>query len=151
MRYIQCPNRVEQLAIGDSVVFMAGGITGCPDWQTVVVEKCKNVSDGIILVNPRREDFDCSDKSDEFQIKWEYDHLAMADWIYFWFPKEGRCMITLYELGCALGEGRNIRVGVEPGYVRELDVREQLKHRASWCKIYTSLEDLYAPVLLATK
>lgn len=155
MRYIQCPNEYSQLALNETVIFMAGGITGCPDWQTQVIESMITKadhrrpprSDRLVMINPRRENFDITKGSDEAQIEWEHRHIAMSDWVFFWFPKDGKCMITLFELGVMLGSGKKIRIGVEPGYCRELDVREQTKHYAPWLKICSSLEELYEPVM----
>lgn len=102
----------------------------------------------IILVSPRRKDFDCSkSESSKKQIEWEFRHLNMSDYIYFWFPKEGQCAITLFELGWALGANKKIRVGVEAGFHRELDVREQLALRAPWVIVNPQLEQLYGPIL----
>ena len=149
MRYIKCPIELKSIHPSEIVIFMAGGITGCPNWQSAIWQKLMPLPnssrlDSIILVNPRRSDFDCSkSESSVEQIEWEFRHLNMSDYIYFWFPKEGACSITLFELGWALGAGKKVRVGVEPGYLRELDVREQLKMRAPWKTISTSLDDLY--------
>lgn len=137
---VKCPAVLVHNDIGS--VFMAGGITGCPNWQAEVVKMCSNRND-LILINPRRDDFDCSKaESSQEQIQWEYKHLVLADQINFWFPKEGLCSITLFELGWALGSNLNIRVGVESGYCRELDVIEQTKLRSN-IKIARSLNELY--------
>ena len=147
MRVVKCPDEFQFTDSDESVVFMAGGITRCPDWHRDVLERSKTNTKNIALLTPRRDDWDSYAGSSEDQIAWEHKHLKYADWVFFWFPKEGKCMITLFELGCALGEGRNIRVGVEPGYVRELDVREQIKHRLPNLPIYSTLDELYEPIL----
>ncbi len=141
---IKCPDVLDVKPLDTTAIFMAGGITGCPDWQREVVSQVQSIPH-LILINPRRDNWDLS-KSSEDQIAWEYRHLHMADWVYFWFPKEGQCAITLYELGMALGRHRNIRVGVEPGYWRELDVREQVKHANPWVDVVDTLYKLYEPV-----
>ena len=151
MRVIICPD-VYVRRDDDYAIFMAGGISNCPDWQSEVISKAADsnlnstlglMGKELVLINPRRPDFDVSkSESSVAQIKWERQHLALADSITFWFPKEGACMITLFELGCALGAGREFSVGVEPGYSRELDVRVQLGDRGL-DPIYSNLEDLY--------
>jgi hypothetical protein len=135
-------------------IFMAGGITGCPDWQSDVRrwlqpgDHVKQSRQNIILVNPRRANFNVNDPgSSQEQIEWEFRHLNMVDYIYFWFPKEGQCAITLFELGWALGANKKIRVGVEPGFHRSLDVYEQMKLRAPWVEIDSTLSQLYSPIL----
>lgn len=152
MKYIECPDELVNVHPSEHVIFMAGGITGCPDWQRTVrywlTGGDHDMRKDIILVNPRRADFDCSkSESSQKQIEWEFRHLNMSDFIYFWFPKEGKCAITLFELGWALGANKKIRVGVEPGFHRELDIREQMKLRASHLIVQTELEDLYGPII----
>lgn len=142
---IKCPDTMRFKPLNQTAIFMAGGITGCPDWQHVMVEQLANVPN-LILVNPRRNDWDLT-KSSKDQITWEYHHLHIVDYTYFWFPKEGMCAITLYELAMAVAKrGDRIRVGVEPGYWRELDVREQLALAAPWIDIVSTLDELYNPV-----
>lgn len=153
MRYIQCPNEYKPETLREQVIFMAGGITGCPDWQSDIIrDMYLKQSQGFILpytmINPRRDNFDITKGSSEEQIEWEHRHIEMSNWVFFWFPKDGKCMITLFELGIILGgQRKNVRIGVEPGYCRELDVREQTKHYAPWLTIYSSLADLYEPLL----
>lgn len=141
---IKCPNVIKYKPLGMNAIFMAGGITGCPDWQRTVVSQLSSIPN-LILINPRRDDWDLS-KSSEEQITWEYYHLHLADYTYFWFPKEGQCAITLFELGAAIGEKRNIRVGVEPGYWRSLDVHKQVALAAPHITVVDNLYDLYEPV-----
>lgn len=147
MKYIVCPENVTDL--GGRTIFMAGGITGCPDWQTEVSKMSFREDLHLTLINPRRPEFDCSKaESSKEQIEWEYKHLRVSNYILFWFPKEGLCSITLFELGWALGLSEHyIRIGVEPGYCRELDVREQVGLRRPGTKIYDNLVDLYKPFL----
>lgn len=152
MRVIICPD-VYVRQPDEYAIFMAGGISGCPDWQSEVIAAAASsqlnalvgaMGKELVLINPRRPDFDTSkSESSVAQIKWEYTHLLVTDAIYFWFPKEGKCMITLFELGAALGERRVLAVGVEPGYCRELDVREQFALRKSTDMIEPSLSELY--------
>jgi hypothetical protein len=106
-------------------LFLAGGITGCPDWQAEAVETLKSWD--ITLINPRRSNFDVTDKKmEEEQIRWEYFHLNKADAILFWFPKETVCPITLYELGRWITSGKPIFVGCDPEYTRKRDLEIQL-------------------------
>lgn len=142
---IKCPDVLKFKPLDSNVIFMAGGITGCPDWRRTVVNELREVPN-LVLVNPRRDGWDLT-KSSEEQIQWEFYHLHNSDYTYFWFPKEGKCAITLFELGQALGEKRNIRIGVEPGYWRELDVHEQVYRAASWITVVDNLQDLYAPLM----
>lgn len=110
-------------------VFLAGGITGCPDWQSEFTEKLrkKELERGIYLFNPRRPEFDVDNKAmEQEQIAWEYKALAEVDITIFWFSEGGQNMITLYELGMwANSRSRPAVVGVHPDYIRAVDVRTQ--------------------------
>lgn len=121
MRYIEAP--IPDDGIGISV-FLAGGITGCPDWQSEIMGKL--VNDDITVLNPRRADFPIHDPgAAREQIYWEHTHLRKADVILFWFPCETLCPIVLYELGAWSMTNKSIVVGVHPDYQRRADVEIQ--------------------------
>jgi len=93
MQYIESPenysNKPDRMAI-----FLAGGITNCPDWQSEIVDSLQNFD--ITLLNPRRKKFPINDPgASKEQISWEYNHLRKADTILFWFPKESICPIAI--------------------------------------------------------
>jgi hypothetical protein len=121
MHVIEAPNLRPQL----TNVFLGGGITGCPDWQSEVVELLHDVPG--ILLNPRRSG-DFSESMADEQITWEYHALRTAETVFFWFPKETMCPITLFELG-VFTQRKNVRliVGTHPEYVRRFDVIKQLE------------------------
>lgn len=138
-------------------IFLAGGITGCPDWQTEMIQKFKK-NDKFTLLNPRRKDFDVSNpKNSQKQIEWEFEALRKADAILFWFPMETLCPIVLYELGCALGRNstkstQGLYIGCHPKYQRKFDVEEQVKNMnrvtygAEW-SIVESLNALHKKII----
>lgn len=141
-RIIQCPETLQHKNKSDSYVFLAGGITGCPDWQTEIISMLKDSKNpGLILINPRRKDFDVNDpNASDFQITWEFNHLKQSDIVSFWFPEETLCPITLYELGVCAALKRNIIVGCHPNYKRIFDVTKQLELLRPEVIIYDSLE-----------
>lgn len=115
-------------------VFIAGGITGAPNWQPELAEAID--SPFWIIFNPRRKqaiEWKASSDARE-QIEWEYWNLKTSDIVVFWFPKEAQCVITLFELGKEIGRLENVEpnkkkkiiVGVEPGFWREFDVYTQI-------------------------
>jgi hypothetical protein len=111
---------------GDAAIFLAGGITDCPDWQTQIIEMLKGVD--VVLLNPRRANFPIHDPTAaQKQIDWEHRHLRKADSILFWFPQETLCPIVLYELGAWSMTKKMLFVGVHPGYRRKQDVEIQTK------------------------
>jgi hypothetical protein len=135
MKYIECP---EEYFGNEPSLFIAGGISNCPDWQKYFAELLKN--EKIVLLNPRRTIF--PKDNDEKQIDWEFRHLNKADAISFWFPKETICPITLYELGRSLMTGKHIFVGVHPEYSRKKDIEIQTRHIRPEIKVVYSLEDV---------
>lgn len=114
----------------DITVFLAGGITNCPDWQSEVI-KDLNVDNhylkSLVIFNPRRENFPIGDKSAAYaQIEWEYQMLEKCDVFSMYFSSgESDQPICMYELG------RNI-------------LRMQMRFPADWQdRIIVSVEDGY--------
>jgi hypothetical protein len=114
-------------------LFLAGGITGCPDWQGDVIACIQKLADNPIwqtphglVLNPRRPNFPIDDKSASYeQIAWEVFAMRQADVTAFWFPKETLCPITLLEYGRQLEGAKRLIVGVHPDYARRRDVEIQ--------------------------
>lgn len=108
-------------------VFLAGGITGCPDWQAQALAL---LPPWATVYNPRRVNFPLGDALAGIeQIAWENERLQAASVLLFWFPSSGPVPqpIALYELGAFVAAtDRPAAVGAAPGYIRELDVRTQL-------------------------
>lgn len=78
---------------------IAGGISGCGDWQVKIKELIHSKANDLILINPRRANFDVTNPSmTEEQIIWEHNHLSKSTAVLFYFPSETLCPITLYEL-----------------------------------------------------
>ena len=128
MRYIEAIEYYgDTLPDNEVSVFLAGGITDCPDWQAEMRELLADTN--LIVLNPRRADFDVRDPENSVkQIRWEHWAMYDADIISFWFPKETLCPITLYELGKQQGRGdKKLVIGIHPDYARRLDVEEQTR------------------------
>lgn len=142
MQYVEAPEVFP--SGGDYVtVFLAGGITGCPDWQMQMAILLTGTD--LVLFNPRRADFPIDDPNASYeQIAWEHYHLHRADRILFWFPAENQagCPIALFELGAWLRSDKHVAVGVEPGYVRGEDVRIQIELERPEITVVDTLEDL---------
>jgi len=131
MLYIECPKVLADVIDSKHRVFLAGGITGCPDWQSLVVQKLKDLSN-LTVFNPRRELFDFSIDCRE-QITWEFDCMQQSNVIFFYFPKESICPIALYELGRMLAfyrlkGDRHLVIGCDKEYerIRDLEIQVEL-------------------------
>jgi len=104
-------------------LFLAGGITGCSDWQSEMILNLSN--ELAIIYNPRRPNFSIDDpKAAEVQIAWEFDKLIKATIVSFWFAKGTDNPIVLYELGMHGNSqpDRPIIIGIDEGYSRAKDV-----------------------------
>lgn len=148
MRYIECPSNDDGKPWDDCrSVFLAGGISGCQNWQKRMTEML--LTTDLVVLNPRRASFDPNDPNfDAVQIPWEHQHLRKASTIAFWFPPETVCPITLYELGtwtpCLY---KKIFLGIDPAYTRKSDVVAQTLLVRPDMEIVYSLEDLAAEIV----
>lgn len=114
-------------------VFLAGGITGCPDWQAEAIGLLS--STGWTVFNPRQVAFDVTNPdAGPQQVEWECAHRRLADWLLFWLPACDASVTTqpiaMYEFGHALARGRRMVVGCDPGYPRRRDVELMLRYDA---------------------
>lgn len=149
-RYIEAPK--EAGALSTKSVFLAGGITGCPDWQEPMAKALLESTKDLVLFNPRRADFPIHDPSAaDAQIAWEHRHLRAANAVSFWFCYNTLQPIVLYELGAWTMTSKHIFVGVEPGYPREQDVRIQTKLVRPYVNVVSKIEDLVKQVVDWTK
>ena len=142
MKVITAPNKIESTDL--PTVFLAGGITNCPDWQEEVIQFLSEYDNGIIL-NPRRKDFPIDDPDAALeQITWEFNALNKCDIFSMWFSAgESVQPICMYELGrhLILKSAGRIALGVEPGYKRSQDVyiQTRLARPEVACQISSSL------------
>lgn len=146
MNYIKCPEEFKKTSEIISL-FLAGGITNCPDWQSEVKDTLKYKN--LTLIDPRRNNWEIDNPVMEFnQISWEFKHLELADAIMFWFPCETLCPITLYELGFWNSKGtKKLFVGCHPDYKRKSDVKIQTNIVNPNLNIVNSLKELTDQVL----
>jgi len=107
-------------------IFLAGGITNCPDWQSDLIAKLRgsDIIRDLDIYNPRRKNFPIHDPNASMeQIKWEFEKLKNADMIIFWFSCGSLNPIVLYELGM-WGNSRitPIIIGTDNEYERKRDI-----------------------------
>jgi len=141
MNYIEAPNNIIKNSI-----FLAGGITNCPDWQKEVVKALDGKN--ITVFNPRRENFPIGIKGEAVkQIEWEHKFLRLAERISLWFPKETLCPIVLYELGTWSMTKKLIFIGMDPDYERRVDVEIQTRLVRPDVKIVYDLKHLICQIL----
>lgn len=66
MQYIEAPSGKKPLF---KSIFLAGGISHCPDWQKYIAGKLNDLD--ITVFNPRRNVFPKEKKAIRAQIRWE--------------------------------------------------------------------------------
>lgn len=141
MNVIVAPTYPKDLSNTGKRVFVAGGITGCPDWQSEMISALAKTHG--TLFNPRRPDFDIKDPdAAQIQIQWEFDHLRKAHGILFWFPSETLCPIVLFELGAWSMADKPIFVGCHPMYKRRYDVVMQMRLARPEVRVVQSVVEL---------
>src|SRR5215207_2018861 len=98
MPYTEAPNEIKWTH-GEPTIFLAGGITDCPNWQAEARAQIEEIAPLVHVLNPRRSvDIDWTDSRE--QIEWEFYAMAQAESRLFWFPaSESHQAIALYELG----------------------------------------------------
>jgi len=128
-------------------IFLAGGISGCDNWQLKAVDAFKDLP--ITIINPRRDGFDVGNMLNSVdQIKWEHKYLSESNYIMFWFPDATLCPITLYELGKCLTVNKlsngalNLYIGCAPAYKRVFDVEIQSMLMGYHRPIFKDLDSL---------
>jgi hypothetical protein len=109
-------------------VFLAGGITNCPEWSDVVAKRLQDLPDDLVLLDPRRIAWPIDDPSaTDAQITWEHQMFRKAHLISFWFACQTLCPIVLYKLGYWTGQSTDLIVGIHPKYPRRRDVEIQTR------------------------
>lgn len=124
----------------NKTIFLAGGITNCPQWQEKVIkelEMLEPINAHATVFNPRRKDFSFNNTYEVYQqIKWEFDRLEQMDIFSMYFCDADSVQpICLYELGRNIVRMQNrfpndwkdrIVISIEPGYTRKDDVLIQM-------------------------
>lgn len=149
MKLIVAPETIEwhELDFDKPTLFLAGGITNCPEWQDEVIEKLQDIE--AYVFNPRRKNFPINDPdAAKEQIEWEFNALERCDIFTMWFsagPSDQP--ICMYELGRNVAmhtmspcSAKTVIVGVEPGYRREQDVKIQLELVNAVLEVSNSLD-----------
>jgi hypothetical protein len=116
----------------DVIVFLAGGITNCYNWQKEVIEELNKYpnTQNLIVLNPRRDNFPIGNpNAAREQIEWEFNGLHSADIFSMYFVNsESDQPICMYELGVHTTRANltnkpfTIVISIEDGYKRENDV-----------------------------
>ena len=157
-QYIEAPNY--ELVSNQESIFLAGGISGCKNWQNDLIIELKQFN-SLTVFNPRREKFEMFKGEADYtesikQIGWEYNHLRYASQVCFWFGSETLQPIALFELGASLernkysGSNQVIIIGCDPNYKRIFDVKTQV-NLSGHATILESFKDFVYSVVVHNK
>ena len=141
MRVVTAPNKAN-LQPYEICCFLAGGITGCINWQKEVIDYLENFDklsngqlDRLVVFNPRREKFPDDPEAAKEQIEWEFRWLQrMEIFSMFFTAGESDQPICLYELGRNLYKmmirfpedyPERIIITCDKNYKRAFDVKVQ--------------------------
>ena len=138
MRVITSPDNYT-LNPDEISLFLAGGITNCPNWQKEIIDLLKqdDTLDKLVVFNPRRENFPIHNPNAAYeQIEWEFTCLEQADIFSMYFcGGVSDQPICMYELGRYISRMQSkyprtwffrLVVTVESDYNRKLDVLAQM-------------------------
>lgn len=146
MKVIKAPTPFKKHIYSKTSVFLAGSIDmgKAEDWQTRISRELSDLD--IVILNPRRDDWDSSWKQDisdpkfSEQVNWELDALSAADLILVYFDPKGQAPITLMELG--LFSDHNIMVCCPEGYWRRGNVQVVCQRKG--ISLFDKIEDMIA-------
>lgn len=144
MKVIKAPNPYETK--GNKTVFLAGSIEMgfAVNWQDYIARSLEDCDNSLVLLNPRRDDWDSSWEqkitNDKFreQVEWELNAMQEADLVVFYFAPNTVSPITLMELGFM--NDRNIVVCCPEGFSRKGNVDIFCKHNG--IMMVDNLDDL---------
>lgn len=149
-RYYEAPTDYDIHSEDPPAVFLAGGITGCPRWHDHAVETLRASGVPMVVLNPNRENFPIHDPDAGWeQVRWEQHHLHLPGVItMMWFPASDAAVTTQpiaqFEFGQAIGAGRRLVVGADPGYPRARDVELMMRWNRPGGELHFSLDGLLA-------
>lgn len=131
-----------------AIIFLAGSIDmgKARDWQTEVTEKILENDNDVIILNPRRDDWDDSweqtikNKQFRKQVEWELKGLDDADLVILVLTKDSKAPISLLELGLQAKEGKVV-VCCEDGFYRKGNI--EIVCNKYNIPLYNTLEELY--------
>ena len=134
-------------------LFLAGGVTNCKNWQDDVIDRLEYYKkiydiDNLRIFNPRRNEFDISDRDATVeQIEWEHRWLMDCNIVSFFFDNgESLQPITLYELG-KWSSRKPCIITITKGYAREADVLIQTALDGLKCQLVNENEAIEAHAL----
>lgn len=128
MKVIKAPEEFDPLTETGISIFLAGSIemNKADNWQARVEERFSKY-ENVTLLNPRRDDWDITQKPSadnpyfEEQVIWEMENLSAVSYIFMYFDPNTISPISLLELGAHCEDGKML-VCCPDGYFRKGNV-----------------------------
>lgn len=128
LKVIQPPTTLPDF-IEEFTVFLSGTIDmgNSINWQQQVIDALKERDINIVILNPRRDDWDASWKQEignpqfKGQVNWELDGQYICDLNAMYFAPDSKSPITLLELGLA-ADSEKLVVCCPEGFYRKGNV-----------------------------
>lgn len=153
-RYFEAPDPYEPQEGDPPAVFLAGGISGCPDWHSHAVHVLRDSGVPMVVLNPARKNFPITDPNAGWeQVSWEQHHLHLPGLItLMWFPRPHLPVtvqpIAQFEFGQASDKpDRTLVIGADPDYPRQLDVHHMMRWNRPDETVHATLDDVLTCVI----
>jgi hypothetical protein len=151
MRVIKPPHPISKAGANIRTIFLAGSIEMgiAEDWQTQVENYFKEYPKDIVILNPRRDEWDSSWQqtitNPQFyqQVNWELNALEKADLIIMYFSPDTKSPISLLEFGKFADSGKML-VCCPTGFWRKgnVDIVCERYGIPNYAKLEELLEDI---------
>lgn len=99
------------------IVFLGGNCRG-RDWRIEFLHRFEH--EDVVFINPRRESFPHPEEQPNEhaqQVSWERQAIGFADIALFWLGEGLANQAARVEIGFALGAGKDVIIGAEPGFL----------------------------------
>jgi hypothetical protein len=150
----------ERLEPARSIFFLAGPVSGAPEWHGEAEQLLQELAPEFIIANPNTDNRPEGSPKVPYDLRteWEEYHLAMAGehgYIVFWVPApaaaravEGYAKTTMFELGewkqRHVDHGAQLVVGIEPGAPNESYLRQRFAKECPGVAIRETLAETCA-------
>lgn len=111
-------SEVFQKGFGKSKVVFLGGNCRGRDWRVEFLHRFER--EDAVFINPRRDDFphpETMPGEHAEQVSWERQAIDSADVCLFWLGEGLANQAARVEIGYALGLGKTVLIGAEPGFL----------------------------------
>ena len=108
---------LEEVKGAKPVVYLGGNSRG-RDWRVDFLHRFEQ--EDVVFINPRRETYaNPEEMPNEHaeQVLWERQALGVSDVALFWLGEGLANQAARVEIGFALGAGKEVIIGAEPGFL----------------------------------